>query len=75
MRHNTILNEMDSAAKTNEIYHLWSHPHNFGNNPEASLKELKKIIARFVELKDSYGMQSLSMENLGGQLENKTNFP
>jgi len=70
MRLNTILNEMETAAKAGEIYHLWSHPHNFGNHPEASLLELKKIIQQFVRLRDTYEMTSLCMGNLGNQIKN-----
>ena len=44
MRLSRILREMELAAKKGEFYHLWWHPHNFGNDPENSLKELEKII-------------------------------
>lgn len=60
-----ILKEMEKAAQLNEVYHLWWHPHNFGNNPEASIKELKRLIAQIEGLRGDYGMQSLNMLELG----------
>ncbi len=65
VRLSRILNEMSRAAQLGEVYHLWWHPHNFGTNPEASMDELKKIVAHFDRLKKEYGMESLTMENLG----------
>jgi peptidoglycan/xylan/chitin deacetylase (PgdA/CDA1 family) len=65
VRLSRILSEMDQAARLGETYHLWWHPHNFGNNPEACMIELKKILAHFSRLKSQYGMESLNMENLG----------
>ncbi len=60
-----ILQEMEYAAKHKEIYHLWWHPHNFGNDPEGSMKELDQILTFFTRLKNRYGMQSLHMKGVG----------
>lgn len=60
-----ILNEMEYAAKHCEIYHLWWHPHNFGMDPENSIKELGQILRHFQTLKDKYGMKSIHMKGLG----------
>ena len=49
-----IRSEMTYAAKNNQIYHLWWHPHNFGNHPEESLKELQEILAHFKTLEKIY---------------------
>lgn len=59
-----VFDEMTVAAKTNKIYHLWWHPHNFGNEPTACMKELQLLIAHYKELEESYGMQSRTMEQL-----------
>ena len=56
-----INSEMERAAKKNEVYHLWWHPHNFGRYPEESLKGLQKILNNFDRCRASYGMESLSM--------------
>ncbi|NVK48511.1 MAG: polysaccharide deacetylase family protein [Cyclobacteriaceae bacterium] len=69
-----ILNEMESAAKAGEVYHLWWHPHNFGNDPEASIKELDRILEKYRELNEKFGFESKSMKMLGeGLLENSRN--
>ncbi len=36
-----IKKEMLYAARNNQIYHLWWHPHNFGEHPEESIEDLK----------------------------------
>ncbi len=59
-----IKSEMETAAKKNEIYHLWWHPHNFGIHPEKSLKELEIILNSFKELNNLYGYKSYSMNLL-----------
>jgi len=56
-----VFNEMTVAAKNNNIYHLWWHPHNFGNEPKTCLQELKLLINHFLKLQAEYGMQSSTM--------------
>jgi hypothetical protein len=52
-----IKSEMTSAAKNNEIYHLWWHPHNFGNNPDENLSVLKKILQHYKFCNAKYGFK------------------
>jgi peptidoglycan/xylan/chitin deacetylase (PgdA/CDA1 family) len=56
-----IISEMEAAAKHNQIYHLWWHPHNFGNNPEKSLYELEIILRHFGTCREKYNFESLNM--------------
>jgi peptidoglycan/xylan/chitin deacetylase (PgdA/CDA1 family) len=56
-----IKEEMSRAAKNNEVYHLWWHPHNFGSYPKESMEGLKKVIGHFALCRERYGMRSLSM--------------
>jgi hypothetical protein len=56
--------EMTSAAKKNEIYHLWWHPHNFGNNPFENISDLKKILIHYIKCKEKYGFQSATMNEI-----------
>ncbi|MBZ9729064.1 polysaccharide deacetylase family protein [Salegentibacter sp. JZCK2] len=56
-----IKSELNSAAKNKEIYHLWWHPHNFGDKPEKNLQELKFILEHFKSLKNEFNFESLSM--------------
>jgi hypothetical protein len=58
---NRIESEMTYAAKNREIYHLWWHPHNFGDNPEENLSDLKKILDHFIECRKKYDFQSANM--------------
>jgi peptidoglycan/xylan/chitin deacetylase (PgdA/CDA1 family) len=68
LRLNRIKAEMTHAAQQEEIYHLWWHPHNFGNDPVGSIKELKELITHFHQLNETFGFSSLNMENLGKTL-------
>ena len=61
-----ILSEMEWAAKNDEVYHLWWHPHNFGNLPEESMIDLKIILNHFKLLKSKYNFESVNMAELGG---------
>ncbi|MDT0645898.1 polysaccharide deacetylase family protein [Zunongwangia sp. F260] len=61
-----IMREMTMAAKKNEIYHLWWHPHNFGDHPTESLNDLKVILEHFDKLRSKFNFQSANMEEIGG---------
>lgn len=56
-----ILDEMTYAAKQGLSYHLWWHPHNFANDVNENLKQLKIIIEHYKYLKKSYNFQSKTM--------------
>ena len=55
------------AAKTNQIFHLWWHPHNFGVKTDENLQLLRRIFERFRELRGEHGMRSLSMADTARQ--------
>ena len=59
-----IFNEMETAAKSGENYHLWWHPHNFGNHPEKNLEDLKQILQHYQALQRKYDFTSISMAGL-----------
>lgn len=59
----TICREMTAAAKRNQSYHLWWHPHNFGVNTDQNLEALQTILTHFNALKDRYGMTSVAMKD------------
>ena len=65
LRIKRIKGEMSYAAKNQEVYHLWWHPHNFGNDPVGAMLELDEIITHYLMLKSKYGMESLSMKGVG----------
>ena len=56
-----IKSEMWQAAKSQEAYHLWWHPHNFGNYPEQSLEALETILKHYQLCSEKYEMISLNM--------------
>ena len=64
LRLQRIKNEMLQAAKQGEVYHLWWHPHNFGNHPEESMVVLHEIASWFTLLHEKYGMESVPMKDL-----------
>lgn len=62
---NRIKTEMERAAKNQEIYHLWWHPHNFGSRPQDSMNDLKEILSHFEILKTKYNFKSGNMADIG----------
>lgn len=58
-----IKSEMTYAAKNNEVYHLWWHPHNFGNHSENAFYFLSEIIKHYKLLENKYGFQSRNMND------------
>jgi peptidoglycan/xylan/chitin deacetylase (PgdA/CDA1 family) len=66
-----IKKEMENAARNNGVYHLWWHPHNFGDKPEESLKDLMEIIGTYKKLNEKYKFQSVNMMELGNIVLNK----
>jgi peptidoglycan/xylan/chitin deacetylase (PgdA/CDA1 family) len=65
--------EMTAAAKKKEVYHLWWHPHNFGEHPEENLADLREIVHHFDDLKKLYNFRSRHMAGLMEQVEGSKN--
>lgn len=65
LRLQRILKAMNHAAANNKGFHLWFHPHNFGNKTELNIAFLEKILINFEKLKGEFGMQSLTMKEAG----------
>ena len=63
-----IKSEMKFAAKRKEIYHLWWHPHNFGDHPEESLKDLKELVEYYSILQKKFSFQSSSMREIAASI-------
>ena len=59
-----ILNEMTEAAKSGAYYHLWWHPHNFGENPKECMEDLIKIVAHYKKLNKKYSFISKNMQEV-----------
>lgn len=63
---NRIKKGMTQAAKRNEVYHLWWHPHNFANNIEENFKNFSDILQHYAALNTKYNFESITMQRLGG---------
>lgn len=53
-----IKRSMEYAAKNNEIYHLWWHPHNFGINMNENIANLELICKHYKYLNNKYNFIS-----------------
>lgn len=65
-----IMQSMEHAAKNNEVFHLWWHPHNFGENTRANFTFLEQILKKYTTLNAQFGFESLNMSELTERLEN-----
>lgn len=70
LRLNRIKNGMTYAAKNNQTYHLWWHPHNFGINQNKNFDFLNKILNHYQFLNLKYNFQSITMTNLANDIIN-----
>ena len=59
-----IKKEMEQAAVSGGLFHLWWHPHNFGTHPEECLLELDEVLEHYNVLRETYGFMSLSMDGI-----------
>lgn len=64
-----IEGEMTQAARQGKNYHLWWHPHNFGRATDANLDNLRGILRHFVTLRDTHGMQAMTMLDLANSVK------
>lgn len=62
-----ITREMQQAARANEVFHLWCHPHNFGRHTDMQLHRLEKILKVYRQLSGSHGMRSKTMTECAAQ--------
>ena len=69
-----IKKSMTYAAKNNQIYHLWWHPHNFGKNLDKNLNFLQSLLNHFQYLNKKYKMESLNMMELSTKALDSKNY-
>jgi hypothetical protein len=67
-----IKRAMDYAAKNNEVFHLWWHPHNFGVNIDKNIEMLRSVLEHYKNLNQKHGMRSFSMEEISDLLMNES---
>ncbi len=61
LRLNRIKNQMSYAAKKGLTYHLWWHPHNFGEYMDENFIFLEKILIHYKMLQQRNSFKSLNM--------------
>ncbi|TXE20236.1 polysaccharide deacetylase family protein [Psychroserpens burtonensis] len=64
-----IKKAMTYAAKHNEMFHLWWHPHNFGTQTSDNLKNLEEIFKTYKKLNKMYGFKSETMTGLSNKID------
>jgi len=69
LRLRRIRQALRHAARHGQVFHLWWHPHNFGADTDNNMTFLQSVLREFSELRDRYGMQSLTMAELCEQTE------
>jgi hypothetical protein len=61
---------MTYAAKHKQVYHLWFHPHNFGENTEHNFRALEQLFLHYKTLEITYDFKSKTMTNLANLVKN-----
>jgi hypothetical protein len=64
LRAHRIRQELRVAAVDHGIYHLWWHPHNFGQHLQQNLDFLRRVLDDFAACRERYAMRSLSMSEV-----------
>lgn len=65
-----IKGQMKHAAKQGEMFHLWWHPHNFGEKTNVMINELEDILKYYTELNSRYSFESVNMKEYAEILKN-----
>jgi len=64
-----IKKELLKAAKSNDIYHLWWHPHNFLSHTNQNFEQLEMLFQYVDELRKNYGFESLNMNDITNKID------
>ncbi|MBI1343030.1 MAG: polysaccharide deacetylase family protein [Terrimonas sp.] len=59
-----IRKSLQYAAANGLIFHLWWHPHNFGNHTEENFQFLERILQVYKKLQDDRTMESLTLNEI-----------
>ncbi len=68
---NRVKKGMNKAAKKGELYHLWWHPHNFGNYIDENFNHLEQLFKHFKYLNEKRNFESVTMTELALKLNNQ----
>lgn len=61
--------QMEYAARHSLIFHMWWHPHNFGEDQSENFRNLDEILEFFSMMREKYGMRSMNMEELAEEAD------
>ena len=64
-----IKRAMTHAAKKNELFHLWWHPHNFGAQMDENFKNLEAVFKTYKKLNETYNFKSETMTGLANKIK------
>lgn len=64
LRLKRIITALETAARNGQVFHLWFHPHELAGNIQENLAFLEKILIKYNDLQQTYGMQSLTMAEI-----------
>ena len=67
-----FLTSIRSAATERQIFHLWWHPYNFGSHTDENIAFLENILEAFARFRESHGMRSLTMADVGEIVKGRT---
>ncbi len=62
---------MKLAAKKGKIIHIWWHPHNMGENPDAFLDQVEELLEYYKELNGKFGFESRNMGEMAEEIINE----
>lgn len=57
--------DLDRAAASSGIVHVWWHPENFGQHSNENLALLERLLDAFAERREQHGLESLTMAEVG----------
>lgn len=72
---NRIKKGIKHAVKKGEVYHIWWHPHNFGDNIEQNLAALEEVLECAYHYIQSGQLVSVTMEEASELIETTTMIP
>lgn len=63
LRMHRLQTSMTQAARSDGVFHLWWHPHNFGVNQAENLRFLDGVLQHYARLRGEFGMRSMAMRD------------
>ena len=65
LRLHRIKGQMRNAAINHQVFHIWWHPHNFGDHITENMNNLISLLEYYKELEAEYGFRSMNMGEIG----------